>query len=183
MRKYFTMNNLEQYIRNNKAEFDNKEPRDKVWTRVEKDLDMGKADYGWLWKAAVVVLLAVSSYLIWERQDPAINNAVASEFYLDAQFVETELYYTQLITQKRLMVIGYDLEDTELKQGFGIDLASLDTIYQELKQEFINTNNEVVLDALINNLQVRMELLNQQLMILETIEKHNDEKTNETQYL
>lgn len=183
MRRCFTMNNLEQYIRNNKEEFDNKEPRDKLWTRVEKELDNGKTDYSWMWRAAVVILLAVSGYLIWERQDHAIETTVASEFYLDAQFTETELYYTQLIAQKRLLVVDYHLEDQEIKQDFKMDLASLDTIYLELKQEFINTNNEAVLDALINNLQARMQLLNQQLMILETIEKHDDEKADETQYL
>jgi uncharacterized protein YwgA len=108
---------------------------------------------------------------------------VASEFFLDPEFMETELYYTQLIAQKRLVVVEFDLEDQEIKEGFKKDIALLDTMYQELKQEFIDTNNEAVLDAMISNLQVRMELLNQQLMILETIEKHDNEKTNETQYL
>jgi hypothetical protein len=178
------MNNLEQFIRSNREEFDSKEPREKLWERVETGLDSGRVDYGWMWKAAVVVLLAVSGYLVWERsQDQAIESMVASEFFLDPEFMETELYYTQLIAQKRLVVVEFDLEDQEIKEGFKKDIALLDTMYQELKQEFIDTNNEAVLDAMISNLQVRMELLNQQLMILETIEKHDNEKTNETQYL
>jgi len=177
------MNNLEQFIKTNREEFDRKEPRTKLWTRIETDLD-GKIDFGWMWKAAVVVLLAVCSYLVWERsQDQTIESMVASELYVDQEFVETELYYTQLITQKRLVVAEYDLEDPEIKEGFRKDLASLDTTYLELKEEFIDTNNEAVLDAMIHNLQLRMELLNQQLMILETIENDYHDETNETKYL
>ena len=74
------MSNLEQFIKNNREEFDRKEPRTKLWEHIETDLD-GKTDYGWIWKAAVVVLLAVSGYLVWERsQDQAIESMVASEF-------------------------------------------------------------------------------------------------------
>ncbi len=174
------MSNLEQFINANREEFDRKEPRTKLWARIETDLD-GKTDFGWMWKAAVVVLLAVSGYLVLERsQHKSIDTAFASEFYVDPEFVETELYYTQLITQKRLVVEEYDLEDQELKEGFRNDLASLDTTYLELKEEFIDTSNETVLEAMINNLQERMELLNQQLMILETIE---NDYHDETKYL
>jgi len=178
------MNNLEKFIKTNREDFDIKEPRTKLWARIETDLD-GKTDYGWMWKAAVVVLLAVSGYLIFERsQGQSTESMVASEFFLDPEFMETELYYTQLIAQKSLVIAEYNLkEEADIKTGFKNDIAVLDTMYQELKQEFIDTSNEIVLDAMIHNLQLRMEMLNQELMILETIEKHHDEKTNETQYL
>lgn len=178
------MNNLEKFIKSNREEFDAKEPREKLWTQIESDLDGGKTDYGWLWKAAVVVLLAVSGYLIWERaQVQTIESTVASELQVDPEFVETELYCTQLITQKILVLEEYDIDDQKIKEVFKNDLSSLDSSYLELKQEFIDTNNEAVLDALIDNLIVRMELLNQQLMILDKIQKDNHNETSESKYL
>ncbi|TDI71849.1 MAG: hypothetical protein E2O88_01095, partial [Bacteroidetes bacterium] len=103
------MNNLEKFIKTNREDFDIKEPRTKLWARIETDLD-GKTDYGWMWKAAVVVLLAVSGYLIFERsQGQSTESMVASEFFLDPEFMETELYYTQLIAQKSLVIAEYNL--------------------------------------------------------------------------
>ena len=96
---------------------------------------------------------------------------------MDPEFMETELYYTQLISEQRVMVEQFDLNDPELKEGFRRDLAALDTAYHELKLEYVETSNEAVLQALIDNLQLRMELLNQQVLILEQIK--NDYR-NET---
>ena len=178
------MNNLEEFIRTNRAEFDSKEPREKLWSRIESDLDEGQTDFSWMWKAAVVVLLAVCGYLIWDRgQVPGEDSMVATEFYVDPEFVETELYYTQLISQKSLVVQQFDLEDAELKASFNRDIASLDTMYQELKQEFVETSNQAVLEAMIGNLQLRMELLNQQLLILEQISKDKNNETHQMEYL
>ena len=118
----------------------------------------------------MVLLLAVCSFLIWERsQYQSKDSAVASEFHLDPEFLETELYYTQLISEQRVVVEQFDLNDPELKESFRRDLATLDTMYQELKLEYVETSNEAVLEAMIGNLQLRMELLNQQVLILEQI--------------
>jgi len=175
------MNNLEEYIRNHRAEFDHKEPREKLWTRIESELDGDTPNVGWIWKAAVVVLLAACGYLIWERgQIQTPDEIVKVDLLVDPEFVETELYYTQLIAEQRRMVEQFDLDDPEIKENFRRDLASLDTAYQELQLEYVETSNEAVLEAMIDNLQLRMELLNQQLVILEQIK--NDYK-NETEQI
>lgn len=178
------MNNLEEFIRANREDFDSKEPREKLWSQIEADLDSNQKDFGWLWKAAVVVLLAVCGYLIMEReQHQPVEAIAASEFYVNPEFVETELYYTQLISQKQLAVENFVKADPNVKSEFKNDLASLDTMYQELKQEYIETGNEIVLDAMMQNLQLRKELLDQELMILEKIENDYHNETNEVEYL
>ncbi len=175
------MNDLEKFIRENRAEFDHMQPRQKLWERIESDLDQGKSDYTWIWKAAVVVLVAVCAYLISERNAPTAENAnIASELVVDPEFVETELYYTQMIAEQRLILDQFDLDDPQLKENFKRDLASLDTMYQELKLEYVETSNEAVLEAMIGNLQLRMELLDQQLQILERIE---NEGKNESHHI
>ena len=178
------MNNLEEFIKNHREEFDNKQPREKLWERIESDLDQSHRDYRWLWKAAVVVLLAVCGYLVWERnqQTPA-DAPLASDMMVDPEFLETELYYTQLITEQRMMVDQYDLDDPQLKENFKRDLASLDTMYQELKLEYVETSNEAVLEAMIGNLQLRMELLNQQLQILAQIKNEYKNESDQLENL
>ena len=178
------MNNLEEFIRSNREEFDTKEPREKLWSRIESDLDESPRDFGWIWKAAVIVLVAVCGFLIWERGEMKSEQPLAaSEFYVDPEFVETELYYTQLIDQKMSAVANYEVKDPTVKSAFRSDIASLDTMYQELKQEYIDTGNEVVLDAMMNNLQLRKELLDQELMILQNIENNYHNEKHEVEYL
>jgi len=178
------MNNIEEFIKANRDQFDAKEPREKLWNQIETDLYSSKDDYRWLWKAAVVVLLAVCGYLIFERsQEKPFEGQLVSEFYVDPEFEETEHYYTELIAQKSKVVSEFNLEDAEIKNEFKKDISSLDTMYLELKQEFIETGNATVLDALIRNLQLRMELLDQELMILEKIENDNHDETSEIEYL
>jgi hypothetical protein len=178
------MNNIEEFIKSNREAFDDKEPRDKLWTRIESDLDESPRDFGWIWKAAVVVLVAVCGFLIWERgQIQSEQTVMASEVYVDPEFVETELYYTQLINQKMLAVDNFKVQNPQIEREFDNDIASLDTMYQELKQEYIETGNEVVLDAMMNNLQLRKELLDQELMILENIENNYQNEKYEVEYL
>jgi hypothetical protein len=174
------MNNLEEFIKNNRAEFDHKEPREKLWSRIESDLDGSPPNFGWIWKAAAVVLLAACSYLIWERSQVQVPDPVASvDLLVDPEFVETELYYTQLIAEQRRMVEQFDLDDPELKEDFRRDLSTLDTAYQDLQQEYVDTRHETVLEAMIDNLQLRMELLNQQLVILEQIKNDYKDETEQ----
>ena len=121
-----------------------------------------------------MLLLAVCGYLIWEKNvSQHSEEELVTELPVHPEFVETELYYTQLIGQQQRAVEEFDLNDPEMKQSFRNDLASLDTMYQQLKLEYVETSNEAVLEAMIGNLQLRMELLNEQLQILERISNDN----------
>ncbi len=173
------MDNLEKYIKSNRESFDQLEPRDKLWDRIESDLDQNPQQWGWIWKAAVAILIPVCGFLIWERSQTTTlvpGDLASQEIQMDPEFIETELYYTQLISEKRVLIDNYVTDDPELKASFQNDLNGLDSLYLELKNEFIATNNSSVVDAMINNLQLRMELLNQQIMILEKIDQQKNEK-------
>ncbi len=173
------MDNLEKYLRSHRDALDVKEPRDKVWNRIETELDETPGHKMWLWKAAVIVLIAVCAFLVWERnywRDHSAAVAV-SEINLDPEFEETELYYTQLIQEKQQLITHYRQQNPDLVESFQADLDNLDSLYLELKTEFIETSNQTVVEAMINNLQLRMELLNQQIKILEKIDNNHHEET------
>ncbi|MDH3710144.1 MAG: hypothetical protein OER04_09670 [Cyclobacteriaceae bacterium] len=168
------MDNLEQLIRSQREAFDHKEPRAKLWDRIETQMDKKGDHWSWMWKAAVAVLIPVCAFLLWERsQQVPYEQAMAQ---LDPEFEETEMYYTQLISEKQILIDNFQTDDPAVKETFKQDLAALDSMYLELKSEFIETNNTTVIDAMIYNLQLRMDLLNQQIMILEKIDIYQNEE-------
>ena len=68
-------------------------------------------------------------------------------------------------------------EKFELGDDFLYEIDLLDSMYVVLKQDMKNGNKENLADAMILNLQLRIEVLNQQLRIIQSIEnKQKDEK-------
>ena len=68
-------------------------------------------------------------------------------------------------------------EKYELGSDFLYEIDLLDSMYVVLKQDMKNGNKENLADAMILNLQLRIEVLNQQLRIIQSIEnKQKDEK-------
>jgi len=68
----------------------------------------------------------------------------------------------------------------ELYQRFVKDMNKLDSSYQALKTELPkNANRELLLEAMIQNLRLQTELLNQQLSIIKQLNQKNT-KENES---
>ena len=70
-------------------------------------------------------------------------------------------------------------QDPELYHQFDTELRVLNQNYQNLKQELPkNPNQEELLKAMIQNVSMQIELLNQQLEIIQKIKEAKNEKTN-----
>ena len=168
---------LEQFILENREGFDHLEPDYKVLERIQKDLGSDKKsdggfNFNYVWRAAAVILLGVSAFLFVERQqmmDP--ERAVATVEDINPEFYEAEGYFIQMINEKSAVIREYQAEYPDLIQDFETDIQKLDEMYANLKDELKKENTEQVVDALIQNLQLRIDVLNQQLMILENIRK------------
>ncbi|MCZ6692392.1 MAG: hypothetical protein O6939_00680 [Bacteroidetes bacterium] len=171
---------LEKFIKKNRTEFDSELPSENVWDRIWKSMygtnKPRAGNYNWIWKAAAILLFATSSYLLIERnykQSPV--SEPLSSIQWDDQFEETEAYYFSLIEEKREVVKKLGSVDTQLFSEFDSELASLDLMYGELKHELIATGNQVIIDAMIANLQLRIELLNREFEILKKIKTQKNE--------
>lgn len=168
---------LEKYIRENKDKLDTGVPRDAVWDSIEKELeeDVPKKIFNLtnLWKVAAVFFFGLSIYLLSQMNQTAdvMSNQVAET--LDAEFLETENFYASQISTKRSLLMENGTNNPELVKDFTSDINKLGSIYQTLKEELNSDNTEALQNALIQNLQLRMELLNQQLMILENVKNTN----------
>ncbi len=182
------MNNdqkLEEFIKNHRRELESSPAEDKLWLAIQADLDQGtvqesepekKADYTIYWKVAAILLLALSSvlgYYNWQtsESDSALSNP---------EFANAETYYNELINQKKEEIRVYAVSNPELESSFLEDISALDQMYAELKKEAKKTGGqEIVLDAMIQNLQLRIDILNQQIIVLEQI-KNREENENAT---
>jgi len=177
------MDKLEKYITSNRESLDDKQPSDLLWSRIDEKLNPpGRSNnYGWIWKAAAVVLLGVSTLLMYqksklqEKVDLTAENTAEETILIDTDFEETEVYYTAMIEEKKMEIASFQVDDPELKAAFVADLQELDLLYLELKEELFETSNEKVVEALIDNLRLRIDILNRQLDILDKIKNYQNE--------
>ncbi|MEQ9424564.1 MAG: hypothetical protein RJQ09_09115 [Cyclobacteriaceae bacterium] len=170
------MDKLEKYIEDNHKDFDIENPSDKVWKNISHELnenDTTPTSFGWIWKAAAVLLFISTFYLLTDKYFFNQKQLATADPEMQ-EFLEAEEFFTRQINEKKSLLASYKSE--EVTTEFLSDLANLDSMYLSLKKEMKATGtNDRVLDALIQNLQIKMEILNQQLMILERLKTQKNE--------
>ena len=160
--------NIKDFVNRNRQLFDDQVPPATVWKRVASALWNGAWwDSVVLWRAAAVLFLCLSAGLVivpryFEKQK---NQEVLSEF------TDIEEFYKSQITEKVAIIEAYDGE----LNGFTHDFHQLDAMYYVLKEQLQNEPSEKVKDALILNLLIRIDFLNQRLQMLEK-EFYRDEE-------
>jgi hypothetical protein len=174
---------LEEFIRNHKEEFDDKEASDKVWANIGKALDKDKKEpvpmWNWTWRVAAVFFFLTSSWFAVEKvmqyRETGGNEVAVSEEY--KEFVEADHYYTALISQKKQEIEDFRLANSDLEEEFLQDVNKLDSMYMDLKKELKSFQyNEKLMDAVIRNLQLRVEILNQQISLLQRIQQKKQQE-------
>jgi hypothetical protein len=153
---------MEDFIRDNRKAFDDKEPSDKVWAAIERNIFSTQSVWNslTLWRAAAVIFLALSIYLLIPK-DKIGANAVALR-----EFNDVESFYIKEISNKVKLIDEIQKGDIGLN-GFTQDFQQLEAMYFVLKEEMKNDPSQKVKDALVLNLLIRIDLLNQQLYRLE----------------
>ena len=176
------MNKLDTFIENNRNEMDGDDPSTKVWESVEAALNKKSVrKFGlapmlkWSVAAAVLVMVAFGGYFIAENNDTngkvpvlandSLNNSYAPE--------PPEIGLTAiLVAQRQEELKSIAKEQPELYQKFTTDITQLDSSYKSLKNR-LNTspNRELLIEAMVQNLQLQLNVLNQQLNIIHQIKQ------------
>ncbi|MBO0934259.1 hypothetical protein [Fibrella aquatilis] len=192
---------LENFIREHRDEFEQDAPTYAFWQRLAAQLpppagDNHSAENGqnkpsgpflgvqrgsgvarrwWAVAASIVVLLGVlwwvnARYAATEQPEVvAVSPAYAKEV---AQ-------YASLIDDKRDELKALAANNPGLYQQFANDLDRLETSYLALKKDLPETpNQELLIQAMIQNLQLQIDLLNEQLRVIERMKQQNT--THET---
>ncbi len=177
------MSKLEKFIQDNREEFDSEEPRDELWQNITRELKpevkitKGKSGFNF-WKIAAIILLLVSFTLVLDKYYlQKGTESISAESYLTNEFQEAESFYLNLVSEKKEALEQQFKNDPELKREFLSEVEGLDQQYNQLKSDLKLGNQDEILDAMIINLQLRIEILNRQLEILENL--NEKERENE----
>jgi len=180
---------LEEFILGHREQFDGEVPSPQVWDRIEKR----KAPVfgiGWkaiAWRAAAVVIIFFSSYIFFRLTDksPAGKPGQAYQEMPEMQsplvndLKEAEIYYTSQIEFMRAEVIRVSDGDPGVREMIDTQMVDLDQVYEELKRDLKdNTDNEEVIEAMIQNYRIKLEILEE---ILSQI-KQSKEPANTQEY-
>lgn len=159
---------LEDFIRQNKAAFDDKQPAEKNWKKISNDIFAKRSIWNSVrvWRAAAVILLGVCIYLAVPRLQDRKESALALN-----EFRDIESFYISQIANKMDQLSDQRGPEVGLN-GFTHDFKQLDAMYQVLKEEMKLHPSQKVKDALVLNLLVQLDLLNQQLHNIESGEEH-----------
>ena len=166
---------LEKFINQNKSAFESDGPSDDLWNRIESDLPQEKEPSWWsVWKIAAMLFLVSTLVLLadrYQRMEPQLDPIDQ----ISAEFTEAEQFYSRLIAERKVQIDGYEIHG-ELHREFLDDMNELDDLYLELKSTFENKNgDQKLIDAMIANLQLRMQIMDRQIEILERLDEYTDD--------
>jgi hypothetical protein len=166
---------LDDFVKRNRNAFDDKEPSEKVWRGIEGSLSFSSKNSLWnsvmLWRAAAVVFMALSIYLMVPKNQTVKS---AQPEMAMSEFRDVEAFYIQQISEKTELIDEFQRQ--EGLNGFTHDFQQLEAMYMVLKEEMKARPSQKVKDALVLNLLVRIDLLNQQLHKLEKGYDKEEEK-------
>jgi hypothetical protein len=162
---------LENFVGKHRNEFDDKEPSAKVWNNIEHSLSLQRSAGLWnsvlLWRAAAIIFMALSIYLLIPKTGTKQSEVAMKEF------TDVEAFYIQQISEKTELIDEFQRQ--EGLNGFTRDFQQLEAMYLVLKEEMKTRPSQKVKDALVLNLLVRIDLLNQQLHKLEKDYKSDED--------
>ena len=161
---------LEDFIRQNRNAFDDREVPRGAWAHVKASLAFQSPSL-WnsvvIWRAAAILFMVTTGYFLVsttasKRDDAQQRQASANSLN---EFRDVEEFYVQQISEK-VKLIG-DFKRADGLNGFTHDFHQLEAMYDVLKEQMKTNPSDKVKDALVLNLLVRIDLLNQQLHKLE----------------
>ena len=189
-------NRLEDFIKDNRDAFDSEDPKPQVWRDLQAKVAENTRDdrvfhlnfLRWTAAAAVIVMIVGTFYMVVNSgpSAPITRNSstaatpdqVLNE--LNPTYAKEVYHFTQLIELKQSELKQIEREHPELYQQFVKDINKLDSSYQALKTELPkNANRELLLEAMIQNLKLQTELLNQQLSVIKQLNQKNKQNNED----
>jgi hypothetical protein len=200
---------LEQFIRDNRDQFDSDEPSERIWKKLEQELTDEQQNkqqkskrqktivltiLRWSAAAAILILAGIGIFSLLNNRSsdggivktppasidtPTINDQLLKE--INPGYAREVSQFTQLIEMKQNELKEIEKEHPNLYKKFVTGIDKLDSSYNALKKELPeNPNREQLLEAMIENLRLQTEILNQQLSIINQIKasKSNNHESN-----
>ncbi len=170
---------LKKFINENREAFDSQVPTENTWNKIETSLSKASKQLFLnslsFWRAAALIFFGLSAYLIISKNYSRPNKQEIAEIQ---GFNDLETYYSSQISEKMDMVHRYQSSTGLTEDEITQNLKKLEAMYLVLKDEMKRRPSQDVRDALVLNLLVRIDLINQQLNKLDKPEagKSGDKK-------
>ena len=196
-------NNFERFIQQNRKDFDTEQPSEKVWDKIEQTIPVKKEAkrfsmndvLKWSAAAAVLFIALTSVYFIYIKEKDSHETSTAGigtdnrpdsakpeelDGIAPEYAVQFKRFNETIETQQEELRKATTNQPSLYKQ-FEEDLKVLDSSFIALKNQAEHTpNRDVLIKAMIQNLQLQAELLGRQLLIIKDI-KGNKNTQNQNQ--
>lgn len=179
-------NRLERFVRDHRDEFENLEPSLDLWEKLEAKLPADtiiiqqsekknvipffpKIQHYWRVAASVAVIIGALG-LWYANQSSSNSDMIVSQ--VGDQYKQQMVHYASLIETKRDEIRQIADNEPALYQEFSSEIERLNKDYQSLRAELPQTpNQEELVKAMIQNLQLQLDILNQQLSIIQRVKE------------
>jgi hypothetical protein len=182
-------NKLEDFVNRNRDAFDSDIPAAELWRNIETTPTKAPRKIFYFFtrtQAAASLLILVNAtilfFLLQRKPENNITTPVPVEQTTGNQEPATEETLDQIskvVEVKQARLLEIKSTNPVLYKKFTGALDQLNIVYKELEKELeSNPNKEQLLEAMIQNLGLQQELLNQQLLIYQKIKQSKNEKNN-----
>lgn len=169
--------NIEEYIKANKKAFDVEFPPGDLWDRIEEGLDKGsikKPSRLLFWFSIAASLTLIGSFIfIYTYRNQNRDFDIAD---INPAYARKEMKFASLIEEKKDSLMVFEKNNPDLYRKFSTDLNDLDADYIRLKEELqTSPNRKLVMKAMVKNLEIQLQLINQQLSIINEVDQYKKE--------
>ncbi len=171
-------NKLEGFIKDNKKTFEEKGPSKQLWERIAAELDKKQQKksirmYQWM-SIAAMAIISLGAFLTYNYQ----TNTTIDVADVSPAFGKKEVHLASLIEEKKDSLQVYAKDNPELYNKFMIDVNKLNKDYDELKKQLqTSQNSQILVRAMMKNLDIQLQVLNEQLMIINQVNQYKKENS------
>ncbi len=176
---------LDDFIKNNREQFDDLEPADELWQRIERGLPRQAYNerfkkktfsFGFVLRmAAAVILIMAICFTGYVKFSSRVDLST-----INPEYAQQQAHYASLVETKRSELKAVTKANPQLYEEFDTEFVRMDSVYKRLKSELpVSPDREKVLRAMIQNLQIQTQVLTQQLNMVEQYNKMKSAQKNE----
>lgn len=180
------MDNLEQFIRDNREAFDTAVPSLKIWAALDKKLPQPAIQKEakrisirrFLSMAAAVTLLIGFGVGIGFSLAPSPDQGVVTLSDLSPEYAEVEEYYSTQVNNKLARLANYKATTPDIQADLA-DVAELDQWMQDLQKELSivpKSKEEAVVNDIIDLYKTKVAILEK---LLDSIQSSNQKNSNQ----
>lgn len=170
---------LEDFVKQNKKQFEHDGPSDALWRRLESDLaQQPKAKksfilYQWM-SIAAMLIVCIGGYFVYQ-QKPA-NSDMLKVADVNPTVGKKAVQFVNSIEEKKDSLAVFATKNPDLYREFSHDIIQLDADYQKMKKALqTSPNKEQIIKAMVKNLELQSQVLSQQLNIIHQVNEIKQE--------